>query len=138
MVKKKVEISTQDLTTILTTALSKIMDWMPEENRSKAILIPDPRNPEQLLAVHNGPDGIVLLVGDGYQGFIDEILCDDCKASLLPYSVIYTGLNIETGEFDPEAYVGLHGAHDEDVATIETDEEPDLSDSVFTTVKAQR
>lgn len=114
--KKKVEgIDMQELTFILTLALSQIMAWMPDENRSKAILVPDPRDQTKLCAVHNGPDGITLLVGEGFQGFCEELLCEQCIAQLKPFSVIYTGFDLETGLFDPETYLGLHGAHDEDV-----------------------
>ena len=124
--KKKVEgLTTQDLTLILTLALSKIMAWMPEENRSKAICIPDPRDPTKLCAIHNGPDGITLLMDDGFKDFCKELLCEDCIASLVPYSVIFTGFNLETGEFDDEAYLGLYGAHDEDQNQIEIEFEDD-------------
>lgn len=136
MAKKKVEgLDTQELIFILSMALSQIMAWMPDEGRSKAILIPDPRDPTQLCAVHNGPDGITLLMGEGFKDFCKELLCDDCIASLHPYSVIYTGFNLETGEFDPDTYIGLHGSHDEDVEAaqshlrlvVDNDEVPEIT-----------
>lgn len=124
MENKKLEgLSTQDLTVLLTMALSKVMDWMPEENRSKAICIPDPRDPTKLCAVHNGPEGLTILMGDGFQGFCEELLCEECVASLVPFSVIFTGFNLETGEFDPEAFIGLYGAHDEDQNQIKQDDD---------------
>lgn len=128
MAKKKVEdMTTQDLTTLLTMTLSKVMDWMPLENISKAILVPDPRDLNKLCAVHNGPDGITLLIGEGYKEFIEEMLCDDCKAQLQPYSVIYTGMNVHTGEIDPNSPIGLYGAHDEDFGESDgTDDEEDF------------
>ncbi len=67
-------------------------------------------------------------MGDGFKGFCEELLCEDCIASLVPYSVIFTGFNLETGEFDPEAYLGLYGAHDEDTgeSQIELDDKPEI------------
>lgn len=130
MVKKKVEgMTMQNITLLLTMTLSKIMDWMPEENRSKAICVPDPRDPTKLCAVHNGPQGITILLDDGFKDFCEELLCEDCIANLLPYSVIYTGFNLETGEFDPEAYIGLYGAHDEDIGEVEIDLDDDVQPS---------
>jgi hypothetical protein len=121
--KNKVEegMTHEDLTLILSLALSQVMGWMPEENRSKAIVLEDPRDPKNLCAVHTGPDGITLLMGDGFKGFCEELLCEECIAKLEPYSVIFTGFNLETGEFDPEAFVGLYGSHDEDIGTLEVD-----------------
>jgi len=113
--EKKLELTTQELTTLLTMALSKIMDWMPAEDISKAILVPDPRDPTQLCAVHNGPDGIILLLGDGYKQFIDELLCDECQSQLVPYSVVYTGMDVHTGEIDEDAPLGLYGAHSDEI-----------------------
>lgn len=134
MANKKESMTTQDLTTILSTALAQIMTWMPEENRSKAIVIQDPRDPTQLCAVHNGPEGITLLMGQGFKDFCKELLCDMCISNLRPFSVIYTGFNLETGEFDEEAYIGLHGSHDEDVnaSLAEPDETEIQPSSVFT------
>lgn len=112
---KEIEMTTQELTTLLTNALSKIMDWMPFEDISKAILIPDPRNPDKLIAVHNGPDGITLIMDDGYDEFVEETLCEECQSNLAPYSIIYTGINVETGEEDGP--IGLYGSHSEDDET---------------------
>ncbi len=124
MAKKKVEgFSTQELTTLLTVSLSKIMNWMPYENISKAICVPDPRDSTKLCAVHNGPEGITILIDEGYTNFIEDLLCDDCQSQLVPFSVIYTGFNNETGEFDPQAIIGLYGAHDESDGSIELDDE---------------
>jgi len=119
MAEEVIAMTDKELLQILTLALSKVLDWMPEEIHSKAILIPDPRKPSELLAVHHTADGIAIMVGEGYKEFVEAILCEDCQAELQPYSVIYTGQNTRTGEDDPEAYVGLFGAHDEDTFDLD-------------------
>ncbi len=111
---EKVEFTSDQIIQLLTSTLSLVLNWMPAENISKAILVPDPRDSSNLIAVHNGPDGLTLLIDEGYDEFIDEILCEDCQEQLEPFSVVYTGINNETGEPDEDAPVGLYGAHDED------------------------
>jgi hypothetical protein len=119
---KKTSLSHDDVVTILTTALNQVLEWMPQENRSKALLIPDPRDKTKMCAVHAGHEGICILIDDGYDNLIEEFLCEDCQAKVHPFSVLYTGINTVTGEEDPEAYIGLYDGHDEDINAFEADE----------------
>ena len=130
MSRKIKELSSEELSNIIAGALCKVLEWMPPENRSKAILIPDPRDETKLIAVHFSHDGLILFAGEGYDEFIKEFLCEECQEKLYPYAIIFTGINTETGEIDPDAYIGLYGAHDEQDGSTPLKKEDDVDDQL--------
>ncbi len=122
MNENKPPLTEEQINSLFCMALSKVLDWMPESDMSKAILLPDPRDFNKLCAIHNGPDGLTLMMDEGYNSFITTMLCEECQAKLEPFSVIFTGVNVHTGEEDPNAFVGLYGGHDEDFDDEEKEE----------------
>ena len=118
------ELSLQDGVDILINAVSAILLWMPPFERSKAIIVADPRTPGKLLAVHLSHSGVAILADADYEDFI-SLLCTDCQVKVKEYSVIHTGQDLQTGELDPEAFMGLEGAHDEDEQAVEEFDEYD-------------
>jgi hypothetical protein len=119
-------------------AITTIMLWMPQESRSKAILVADPRDATKLIAIHTGPNETQILIDEDYTALI-SILCDDCIAKLKPYSIIYTGIDCATGKLDPEAFIGLAGGHDEDQEEFDVEmDDDDLDEDDMATPTPKR
>lgn len=104
-------LSDKDLLLVLTAAVTALMLTRPEFEHSKMILVPDPRDPKHLLALHTGPAGTHILSDEEFAMVRDEMLCEDCQAQLRPYAIIHTGVNLNNGQFNPGAYLGLEGGH---------------------------
>jgi hypothetical protein len=110
-VKELPALTNADVIKTLLQTVTALMIQRPEFERSKLIMIPDPRDETQLLPVHTGPRGTAILTKEELQLIKDELLCEQCQSEVRAYSVIHTGLNLPTGAFDEDCFIGLEGGH---------------------------